>query len=148
LRNPTSTRPWQHVLEPLSGYLNLILALEENPNLHGEAFNFGPSENKNFSVEDLVKEMSLSWDKVQWEVKAEKCFYPESNLLKLNCDKALNYLKWHSIWDFKRTISETVLWYKDFYQNQERSTFESTILQINSYTQSANKEGLLWAQQL
>jgi CDP-glucose 4,6-dehydratase len=66
LRNPSSTRPWQHVLEPLSGYLSLALNLYENDTLHGESFNFGPSSNSNFSVLNLAQEMSKHWERVSW----------------------------------------------------------------------------------
>ena len=67
LRNPHSTRPWQHVLEPLSGYLTHAIALSQQPELHGESFNFGPPANQNHSVLELVQRMSLHWDQVRWE---------------------------------------------------------------------------------
>ena len=67
LRNPRATRPWQHVLEPLSGYLNLALALRANANLHGEPFNFGPPAEQNHSVGELVEAMSKHWDQVRWK---------------------------------------------------------------------------------
>ena len=67
LRNPNSTRPWQHVLEPLSGYLTQAMALVDNPDLHGEAFNFGPNTNQENSVIELVSKMSKFWNKVRWK---------------------------------------------------------------------------------
>ena len=88
IRNPFSTRPWQHVLEPLSGYLNLA-KLSTNRKLHGEPFNFGPHANQNVNVGELIKEMSKYWkDKIYCKKKNKNDQY-ESGLLKLNCDKAL-----------------------------------------------------------
>ena len=90
LRNPNATRPWQHVLEPLCGYLTLAVALSNNPKFHGESFNFGPSIQNNHSVQDLVIQMSNFWDKVKWKDVSNEYVGPyESTLLKLNCDKAL-----------------------------------------------------------
>src|SRR3989338_3064309 len=88
LRNPMATRPWQHVLEPLSGYLNLAMNLHKSSALHGEPFNFGPPAQQNHSVGELVKEMENHWDQVRWEdVSAQYGGPYESGLLKLNCDK-------------------------------------------------------------
>ena len=105
LRNPDSTRPWQHVLEPLSGYITLAMHLNENKSLHGEAFNFGPPSNQNYTVEKLVKEMTKYWCSAQYEIISKPNKAPlESGLLKLNCDKALHFLNWKAIWDFEKTI--------------------------------------------
>lgn len=147
LRNPLATRPWQHVLEPLSGYLNLAMALRENAVLHGEPFNFGPPAQQNHSVGDLVKEMENHWDRVRWEdVSAQYGGPYESGLLKLNCDKALHHLGWRAIWDFERTVRETVVWYKNYYQRPDASIAETTLAQINAYMQTAKAQGLTWAQ--
>ena len=67
LRSPYAIRPWQHVLEPLSAYLNLASSLNDTPNLHGEAFNFGPSFENNHTVFDLVQEMGKYWDIINLE---------------------------------------------------------------------------------
>ncbi|MDB2481407.1 CDP-glucose 4,6-dehydratase, partial [Porticoccaceae bacterium] len=94
LRNPHSTRPWQHVLEPLGGYLQLGALLSQNHHLHGEAFNFGPQAQQNHSVLELVKQMSRSWSEVRWaECEPQPSQFYESGLLKLNCDKALHFFK-------------------------------------------------------
>ena len=101
LRNPHSTRPWQHVLEPLSGYLNLAVALYHRPELHGEPFNFGPQAQQNHSVLELVRQMALHWDQVRWQDVSQSVAGPyESGLLKLNCDKALHYLLWNAVMGF------------------------------------------------
>lgn len=132
LRNPNSTRPWQHVLEPLFGYLTLAKKLNENDDIHGEAFNFGPFDRSNHSVLDLVKEMSKHWDQVSWEdVSSQSKIKSESNLLKLNCDKAKMILGWESIWDFETTIKQTSSWYKLFYEN--KNPYDLSINQIYTY---------------
>lgn len=146
LRNPLATRPWQHVLEPLSGYISLAMALLQGSELHGNAFNFGPPSQQNRSVRDLVCEMANFWDRVQWEDISDAYKGPhESGLLKLNCDKALHYLGWHATWDFSSTVRETVLWYKNFYQHSDTSTEDMTLTQINAYMNLANSRGLEWA---
>jgi len=146
LRNPNSVRPWQHVLEPLSGYLTLALALKNNVNFHGEAFNFGPSLQENLSVLELVKEMSVYWDKVKWSYASGLINnYHEANLLKLDCNKALNLLSWHAAMNFKDTVRMTAEWYKLFYSNPEK-VIDMTNSQIDQYLKIANVSGLKWAQ--
>jgi len=120
LRNPLSTRPWQHVLEPIGGYLILASALNDKTELHGEAFNFGPPAHQNHSVLSLVTEMSKYWPKVKWkDVSKNKETFYESGLLKLNCDKALHFLNWQAILDFQRTVELTTQWYKSFYEDSK-----------------------------
>jgi CDP-glucose 4,6-dehydratase len=133
LRNPHSTRPWQHVLEPLGGYLTLAAALNENPRLHGESFNFGPPSHQTQSVLELVQQMSKHWDQVRWEDVINDNSGPyESGLLKLNCDKALHYLKWQATLNFEETVNLTADWYKSYYENPE-SIASVTREQINKY---------------
>tara|TARA_A100001015_G_scaffold310052_1_gene410646 strand:+ start:2377 stop:3456 length:1080 start_codon:yes stop_codon:yes gene_type:complete len=133
LRNPNATRPWQHVLEPLSGYLRLAKQLYESSDLNGEAFNFGPASDEEFSVLDLVKEMSNHWPNVSWTVNEplKKTKY-ESQLLKLNCDKALAKLKWKSTMTFSETVKMTAEWYKTFYQSPDK-TLNYSLMQIKEY---------------
>ena len=139
IRNPLSTRPWQHVLEPLIGYLTLASKLTIDRSLHGEAFNFGPLNNNNHSVKDLVLEMSKHWTKVSWEdVSKKNEINTESNLLKLNCDKAKFYLNWQSLWDFETTIKHTSSWYKNFYE--QKNCLEFSINQINLYIQQLDDQ--------
>lgn len=146
LRNPHSTRPWQHVLEPLSGYLTLASELAKNADLHGEAFNFGPQAQQNHSVLELVKEMSAHWSLVNWEdVSADKSGPYESGLLKLNCDKALHYLRWHAVMGFEDTVRMTSEWYRTYYQDG-KSIRTISEKQIAAYTDIAKKQNLPWAQ--
>ena len=147
LRNPLATRPWQHVLEPLSGYLSLAMALREKPELHGEPFNFGPPAKQNHTVDELVSAMSEHWDQVRWDnVSAQHDGPYESGLLKLNSDKALFHLGWQAAWDFKDTVRETALWYKRFYEKPSVSIADFSLEQIASYVDAAQLQGIPWAQ--
>lgn len=146
LRNPLATRPWQHVLEPLSGYIALSLKLKNNSKLHGEPFNFGPSFSKSYSVSDLVSGMANHWDKVRFEEKiSDLSGNHESGLLKLNCDKALYNLEWHSCWDFDKTVKETALWYRNYYSQHPLPPLNFSLNQIYEYQEAANQLGLMWA---
>jgi CDP-glucose 4,6-dehydratase len=146
LRNPHSTRPWQHVLEPLSGYLSLAIALSQQPELHGEPFNFGPQAQQNHTVLELVQQMSLHWEQVRWQDVSSSVAGPyESGLLKLNCDKSLHYLRWHAVMGFQNTVQMTAEWYRAYYQKPATIT-KITNEQIAAYTMIAKKHGLAWAQ--
>ena len=146
LRNPNATRPWQHVLEPLSGYLVLATNIANDDGRQGEAYNFGPSADQNYPVSELINEMSKYWDQVKWnDISRKKDHIYESGLLKLNCDKALSDLDWHSTLQFDETIQMTVEWYKTYYQNKDQSMYDFTISQIQKYTKLANSRGLTWA---
>ena len=139
LRNPKSTRPWQHVLEAIYGYLILAINLKKNKKLHGEVFNFGPNNNKNYSVIDLVKQMKRYWKKVSWKIiKKKKNIFFESNLLKLNSNKAKNKLKWTCILSFKETINMVAEWYKNYYLNSKK-TQNISFNQIKEYERLLKK---------
>ncbi len=132
VRNPNSTRPWQHVLEPLFGYILLGISLYKNKKLHGESFNFGPDIKNDFPVIDLVKKITKNFDekKIEYDFKSKKNF-KESGLLKLNCEKANNLLKWKSILTFEETTDMTAKWYKNYLNNQNMNNFTND--QINKY---------------
>jgi len=138
IRSPWATRPWQHVLEPLSGYLLLGANLANSGKYHGEAYNFGPNANQNHSVSDLIIEMGKYWDKVQWsDVSQDQKHVHEAGLLKLNCDKALSDLKWKPTLKFEETVKMTVEWYKQFYKSKEQSMLDFSMTQISEYTELA-----------
>lgn len=146
LRNPHSTRPWQHVLEPLSGYLTLAMALTQRPELHGQPFNFGPQAQQNHSVLALVQQMALYWDQVRWQDVSDLAAGPyESGLLKLNCDKALHFLQWHAVMGFEDTVRMTAEWYRGYY-HQPAQIAALTAAQITNYTAIAKQQRLGWAQ--
>jgi len=145
LRNPSSTRPWQHVLEPISGYLSLGQKLSENPSLSGQSFNFGPPITNNFSVIELVQEMSIYWNGAKFKVQESSQSYHEAGLLKLNCEKANTLLGWYPIWDFKTTAEKTIQWYQEFY-NAKSNILDFTHNQIDDYVKSAHLVKPSWLQ--
>ena len=145
LRNPSATRPWQHVLEPLSGYLTLAIELNEKSDLNGESFNFGPQALQDESVLSVVEEMAKHWRDVQWvDTSADLDIRQESGLLKLNCEKAISLLGWHAAMTFKETVQMTADWYQNYYVNPKQSSRKTTE-QIETYVRFAVSQGLPWA---
>lgn len=148
IRCPDSTRPWQHVLEPLSGYLNLAVELFSNEALNGESFNFGPRSEYNRTVLDLLVDLAERWNIVNmneiYEVTGHLPFY-EAGLLKLNCDKALFLLKWMATLNYEELIKFTGDWYYFYYKN-DVDMFNYTISQIKEYINIATNKGILWSQ--
>jgi len=149
IRSPEATRPWQHVLEPLSGYLNLGQVLYNNDTLDGEAFNFGPRAEQNHTVKQLLEDLSKYWHftdvKDAFRVTDNIPFH-EAGLLKLNCDKALFYFKWQANMEYKDTVRFTSDWYYDFYNNRDKSILDKTLEQIGEYENMAKEKGLLWTE--
>ena len=147
VRSPEATRPWQHVMEPLSGYLLLGARLwQRSDGLNGEAFNFGPDAHVNQTVAELLGAMAARWPGVQWHVP-EGCEQSghEANLLKLSCDKALFHLNWLAVLEFSETVAFTVDWYRTWHGNPQ-NIYSYTVGQIENYCQLAQARGLLWNQ--
>jgi len=146
IRCPEATRPWQHVLEPLSGYLALGQGLVENPKNHGEQYNFGPRSEQNHTVKDLISDLSSYWSFDQpddaYAVTDDIPFH-EAGLLKLNCDKALFNLRWEANLNYKECIKFVSEWYYKFYQGQD-DMMEVTRFQIQEYQRIALNKNLLW----
>lgn len=113
IRSPRATRPWQHVLEPLSGYIRLACALQDGKIPSGSSWNFGPDEKSIHDVEEVSRLVALHWDLQHAIVRSSdpKNLY-ESQLLQLDSSKARNELQWSSRWNFRKTIDQTVKWYK------------------------------------
>ena len=131
IRNPNSIRPWQHVLEPLFGYLMLCQQLINNPDAFSGAWNFGPKQEDTQPVSVLADIIVESWgDDAEWGHDNGEHPY-EANYLKLNCTKAQNILKWNSKWTLDKALVETVRWYKAFYNNENMNKF--TLEQIEKY---------------
>lgn len=147
VRSPKATRPWQHVLEPLSGYLTLGSDLARRSDLHGQAFNFGPRAEQSSSVEDLLKDLSLQWgiddSEKAYRIIANSSFH-EAVLLKLNCDKALFNLKWESNLLYSETIKLVGEWYVRYYQ-QDNNMLNFTFEQISEYEEIGIERGRVWA---
>ncbi len=141
LRNPNATRPWQHVLEPLSGYLVIGQKLLEEKVEFGEAWNFGPSAEGSTSVQEVVQNVKKYWDKIDYEINCDPNQLHEANLLKLDCSKAHIRLHWKEVWDSQTTFEKTVTWYKTFYERNELQTSED----LQCYIADAKAKGLSWA---
>jgi CDP-glucose 4,6-dehydratase len=145
LRSPDATRPWQHVLEPLSGYLTLGAGLASGPTLHGEAFNFGPRAEQNRTVLQLIEEMAAQWKPKGEAVRIlERKPFHEAGLLKLNCDKALFQLRWEANLEYRDTIRFIADWYGQFYGGGA-DMYGLTLGQIDEYENTATAHGRIWA---
>jgi CDP-glucose 4,6-dehydratase len=147
IRNPNSTRPWQHVLEPLSGYLWLGALLGDpgapNPALLRDAFNFGPRLESNRTVAELVAEI-LKHRPGQWEDRSNPDAHHEAGLLNLAIEKAFHLLKWSPVWNFEETIARTTAWYTRIEKSLD-PPLALTTSQIAAYTTAARTAGLPWA---
>jgi CDP-glucose 4,6-dehydratase len=147
IRSPRATRPWQHVLEPLSGYLSLGMRLHQSADMHGEPFNFGPRAEQNRTVTELLTDLSRHWgfDDVSkaYQVTGNIPFH-EAGLLKLNCDKALFHLKWEPTLVYSETIGFTGEWYSAYYKDKA-NMMEVTRGQIGRYEASAARAMKSWA---
>ncbi len=136
LRNPGATRPWQHVLDPLFGYLVLASRLYTSPRAFTGPFNFGPSGESIRTVSDLAGKMVQCWGEGNIRVEKAQDAPHESGLLHLNCDKARRLLHWRPQWDFDRTIEETVSWYKQVESGESPVTL--TKKQIMNYMEKCH----------
>lgn len=112
IRNPRSVRPWQHVLEPLSGYLQLGAHLAKTPLTTSTAFNFGPYIEDNLDVESLVKTAIDVWGQGTYEITAQTHQPHEAGLLKLDISKAINELNWRPKLNARQAITYTINWYR------------------------------------
>ena len=129
IRNPNSTRPWQHILDVVYGYMLLAKNLSQNKKLHGQVFNFGPSYRDNYKVIEILKYFKMFWNKCNWNIKRIKTNHKESVLLKLNSSKAKKVLNWKTILNFKQALNFTLEWYKAYYNDEAKlKTFEQIIL--------------------
>ncbi|RNC91040.1 MAG: CDP-glucose 4,6-dehydratase [Synechococcus sp. YX04-3] len=132
VRNPSATRPWQHVLEPLGGYLRLAEALASDHNPPCEAFNFGPFLASNRSVGELVTTILEYWPG-KWVDRSDPTAPHEANLLNLQIDKAHHRLGWQPRWDYATTISRTVGWYRAVQEGA--CPLQCCLADLNAYTQ-------------
>ena len=149
VRNPHATRPWQHVLEPLSGYLWLAATLAQ-PELVKQdakeicsAFNFGPDKEANRNVGELVREILKHWPG-KWDDKSNPHAPHEAKLLMLSTAKAKNVLHWHPTWNFESAIANTVKWYRGVSENAAKAE-ALTLHQIADYEAAARAAKIAWA---
>ena len=119
IRNPNSTRPWQHVLDVIYGYLILAVNLKKNKKIHGEAFNFGPNMKNNYKVIEILRKSKKYWPSIKWKIQINKKF-KENHLLNLNNKKAKNTIKWKPNLNLDKTIKLTIEWYKHYSLNRKK----------------------------
>jgi CDP-glucose 4,6-dehydratase len=131
LRSPNSTRPWQHVLEPISAYLYLASKLYLEPKKWRGSWNFGPRSGPSFTVKEVVLEFIKYLGKGNISITEDENKYHEAQLLQLNCDKANKLLNWHPRWSQDKTIEATASWYKGVMNNANPQ--DLTAAQIESY---------------
>lgn len=146
LRNPRATRPWQHVLEPLSGYLTLGSYLwRRDERATGSAYNFGPDATVNHPVEQLIASLAVEWPGAKWAIDPAAGTLPEATLLKLSCDRALAELRWRPVLSFEECVRFTAGWYRDYYGDPAGAAGR-TAAQIAEYVGLAVSRGLPWTQ--
>jgi CDP-glucose 4,6-dehydratase len=149
VRNKTATRPWQHVLEPLSGYLWLAAALSEPKLVKHDltrfdlAFNFGPNASSSRTVADLVQEVLRHWPG-SWKDLSDPNAVHEAGMLRLATDKAHALLDWSPVWDFGRTVEKTVEWYRGAHAGKSQAQ-ELTVRQLDEYVNDARALAVPWA---
>jgi len=141
IRNPHATRPWQHVLEPLSGYLLLGQKLLEEGMEFSGAWNFGPTDEGHRNVLSVIRELQKHWSNIDYEIKADEKNLHEANLLKLDCSKACAKLKWKPVWDSSSTFAKTAQWYRAYYESGHVLSEE----QLTEYITSAKHKQISWA---
>lgn len=138
VRNPTAVRPWQHVLEPLAGYLLLASRLLANPDHHSSAWNFGPRADDHVPVMQLVKLILNQWGEGNVEVLSRPDQPHEAGTLRLDCTKAQTGLGWYPVLPLKESVRMTVEWYKE-YLKEPSNLWDTTLRQIGEYVQRAQR---------
>jgi CDP-glucose 4,6-dehydratase len=144
VRNPNSVRPWQFVLEPLSGYLWLAAKLLREGCGFAEAWNFGPPERLAVSVRNLVQELIELWGTGEWEHVSSEQAPHEAGLLSLSWEKAANLLGWRPIYTWHEALAETVNWFKKYHKDSSADMYDTCVEQIGRYVDRARKLGAVW----
>jgi CDP-glucose 4,6-dehydratase len=147
VRSPLATRPWQHVLDPISGYLRLgqVLTDSNKSNLNGESFNFGPKSEQNYTVIKLLQDLGKYWgyneENVGYEI-TKNIPFNEAGLLKLNCEKAQFFLNWEPTLSYEETIRFIGEWYRAYSSNNNMRAF--TLSQLSNYEEYALNRRKIW----
>lgn len=139
IRSPYATRPWQHVLESLSGYLLLGQRLLEGKCDFAEAWNFGPEPNANCQVNDILTTMKHHWSAIEWQTTDIPQPH-EANLLYLDSGKARSRLPWQSVWSLEEALRQTVFWYQNWLEQNQIISLQ----QLNDYVEQAHKQHIGW----
>lgn len=140
VRHPNAVRPWQHVLEPLSGYLRLGQLLWQDASFKG-AWNFGPGRAGEASVQQLSKSLAMHWENIK--IEHDSRLHPhEASILRLNADAAHKQLGWYPVWGIDETLKRTARWYKKFYENQSILSQQD----LDAYIKAAKTLKMAWAE--
>jgi len=143
IRNLHATRPWQHVLEPLSGYLLLGQKLLEGRKEFAEAWNFGPSEDGNATVGEIADQVKEAWSKIDYEINMIPEQPHEAGMLRLDCSKSRTKMQWTPVWDGKSAVEKTALWYRAFYESNEVQSLED----LKNYIADAKSKHISWSKE-
>jgi len=145
MRNPRATRPWQHVLDCLSGYLwlGVRLAQEGRNSPLASAFNFGPASESQRTVEQLANAFLLHWVGA-WQDDSDPKAPHEAHYLHLATDKAAQLLQWHPVWPFDEAVRQTALWYQARHSAQAPDMLHYSLDQLDAFTSAARARGSIW----
>ena len=140
IRSPGAVRPWQHVLECLSGYLTLGWRLLRGRYDYAEGWNFGPPDEGILTVAEILREVQDLWPAVEYTVEDQKTLFHEAHFLKLDCCKARGMLGWKPFWSTTKAVEKTITWYRDFYESGRVKSRED----ICEYVNEAVSRGSVW----
>ncbi len=143
LRNPDSVRPWQHVLEPVAGYLYLASRMYNSGVDFSEGFNFGPASSDILTVEEIVKKSCKIWGDGKYKIKSDKKLH-EARLLRLDTGKSQFKLGWKPVYNANEAIEKTMQWYREYYTNKKIDMYDYTAGYIKQYIDEALRSGLDW----
>lgn len=141
IRNPHATRPWQHVLEPLSGYLAVGAKLLKGKKEFAEPWNFGPNDDAAIPVAEVTEHTKKHWQKIKYKIEKSDKNPHEAKFLSLDSSKARSKLKWKSVWSKDKTFEKTIKWYKHFYDDGDVRTKDD----LESYVRDAKQLRVAWA---
>jgi len=142
IRNPESVRPWQYVLEPISGYLHLASCLYLSGSKYADSWNFGPHDNDVLTVRELTQLLIKSWGQGEYKVISDSRLH-EAGLLRLDISKASSLLNWNPVYTVDIAIEETSNWYKAYYQKE--NMYEYSVYQLEKYITAATQKNLNWS---
>lgn len=147
IRNPDAIRPWQHVLEPISGYLWLALMMCAEPQRFSTAFNFGPAPDApSVDVSSVVQSLLSHWNGSAPAVRISRDqSKTERHALRVDSSRAASDLRWFPAWNLNRAIDETAKWYRSFYEAGSARMFDYSQQQLEAYMTSARDNGVAWA---
>jgi len=141
IRRPQAVRPWQHVLEPLSGYLHLGWKLLNGEKDFADNWNFGPNPEASLTVQEVITSAQQHWDAIQYSIEEASSDLHEAKLLTLDSTKAITQLHWKNIWNSQVTFAKTIEWYKNYYQSGQLQSLQN----LSDYIKDAQKIGAEWA---